>query len=68
LKFPLYWSIERVEKFAIPAAQQAVNAGQPQQGAIRIGDGFFDKPPVSTNVDDIAGGKRRGIVVGHAAS
>jgi hypothetical protein len=68
LKYPLYWTVERIEKFAISAAPQSLSASQPQQSAIRTRDGFLDKPPVAANVDDIAGGERRRIVFGHAAS
>jgi hypothetical protein len=68
LKFLFYRSIERMEKFAISGVQRAVDTGETEQRAIRPGDGFFDKPPVSTNIDNIAGGKRRRIVFGHAAS
>jgi hypothetical protein len=63
LKFSLYWTIERVEKCAIAPVLRRINAGQPQQRAVRKCNGFFDKPTVPANIDDVAGRKRRD---GHA--
>jgi hypothetical protein len=57
-----------MEKFAISGTALALDCGEPQQGAIRPFDGFFDKPPVSTNIHDIAGNKQRRVVLGHDPS
>ena len=52
-----YRAIKGVEKSALDALAAPLPGGQTQQRALGISDDFLDIPAISTDGDDIAGGK-----------